>query len=223
MFAMDEIEELIFNIKNRTLTDETLSSGFYHLYSLDEKLPQLLPPKEYAKVKGMAIYRGFDCDKLSFCKYVYDFAKGEFQRVHKAAALGNGIYFATKKYYANYYTRLSRLNSFFGVNILSGKVGKDARLTSPKILNHEFFRDQNKIIKTLNQKFDGLLTQIDLDYLYFFMHKQGDYMVKAVTLGYDALVRQTPKNNGQIVVVYNRDKIVLSQKVSEIFIPSLEK
>lgn len=223
MFAMDEIEELIFNIKNRTLTEETLSSGFYHLYSLDEKLPQLLPPKEYAKVRGMAIYRGFDCDKLSFCKYVYDFAKGEFQRVHKAAALGNGIYFATKKYYANYYTRLSRLNSFFGVNILSGKVGKDARLTSPKILNHEFFRDQNKIIKTLNQKFDGLLTQIDLDYLYFFMHKQGDYMVKAVTLGYDALIRQTPKNNGQIVVVYNRDKIVLSQKVSEIFISSLEK
>ena len=48
-------------------------------------------------------------------------------------------------------------------------------------------------------------------------------MVKALTLGYDALIRQTPKNNGHIIVVYNRDKIVLNEKISEIFIPSFEK
>lgn len=220
---MNDIEELIINIKNRTLTEDTLSSGFYHLFCLDQKLPNLLSQKEYRKVKGMVIYRGFDCDKISFCKYVYNFAKGEFQRAHKSAALGNGIYFATKKYYANYYTRLSKLNSFFGVNILSGKIGKDAKLTNPKILNHEFFRDQNKIIKTLGQKFGDTLSECDLDYLYFFMHKQSDYMVKALTLGYDALIRQTPKNNGHIIVVYNRDKIVLNEKISEIFIPSFEK
>lgn len=220
---MKPAEFLTYSIKNRTLTEDTLVNGFYDLFSFDQKHPQMVPQNEYYKIKGMTIYRGFDCDKISFCKYIYDFAKGEFQRYHRSAVLGNGIYFATKKYYANYYTRLSKLNSFIGVNILSGKIGEDARIVSPKILNHEFFRDQNKVEKILNEKFDGALCKQELDYLYWFILGGADNMTKAVTLGYDALIRPARNNHGNVVVIYNREKVVLNNKISELFIPSLER
>lgn len=220
---MKKIDNLILAIKNKTLTEDIFESCFYDLFSFDQKLPKMVSAKEYAKTKGVIIYRGFNCDKLSFCKYVYDFAKGEFQRTHKSAALGNGIYFATKKYYANYYTRLSKLNSFFGVNILSGKLSTDIKLTSPKLINHEFFRDKSKVKKILNQKFDGALNSGDLEYLYWFMLGGSDYMTKSVTLGYDALIRPSVKNHGFVVVVYNRDKVILNEKISKLFDPSFEK
>ena len=190
-------------------------SAFYDLYEFDKKKPQVVSQSTFKKAKGIVIYRGFNCNTTEFCNYSYEFVTGKFQRVHRMSALGNGIYFATNKSYANFYTKLPFFNRFLGSNILSAKINDDAKFASPKTLSHEFFRDEKKVKKLLNQKLNNALSDSDLEFLYCFILNDSDHMVKAVILGYDALSRkiiQQKKGDGQIVVVYNREKVLINEK-----------
>lgn len=205
-----DIQTFAQHVKNRKFNIDTLREGICYLYGMEDKKPFVVKSSYYKKCDGIKIYRGLDCTEEMFNDYVEKFAFGEMFFINRLSVLGQGYYFADKKFVAKFYTNKTK-HGLFKSPIISAKIMPDARLITKNQLNAEFRRSLSEVKQTLFAKFDGLLTEEDIDFLVELINVYAEPLVKAIILGYDGLMSPYTDKKGCIYLIFNRGKLLMSE------------
>lgn len=203
--------EFAEKIKRRSFGADELCLFICDLYGVRDKRPFDVKPSYYRAYKGIEIYRGLDCSEEMFNDYVEKFVYGDMFFINRLSVLGMGYYFADKKRVASFYTNKTKFG-LFKKPIISAKIMPNAKFATKQQINEEFRNRLPEIKKVLLKKFDGLLTNEDIEYFGDILNSFAEPIVKGVILGYDGLVSMYGiKRNGNVYLVFNRGKLIIDE------------
>lgn len=206
-----DLAEFAKKVREKDFNANDLCDFVCCTYGINDKKPFVVKESYYIGFKGIKIYRGLNCSPEVFNDYVEKFAFGDMFLVNRLSVLGQGFYFADKKFVASYYTNDAKLG-LIKKPIISAKIMPDAKFITKNKLNVEFRNNIRKIKTEMLVKFDGLLTEDEVNNFVEMLNSFADPIVKGTILGYDGLISSYPnKRNGNIYLVFNRGKLLMSE------------